>query len=41
MPIARAVVDAAALRSTDEVLELGAGTGLVTRLAAPRVSSRQ
>ena len=36
-PIARALVDAAALRSTDDVLELGAGTGLVTKLAAPHV----
>ena len=37
MPIARALIDAAALRSADDVLELGAGTGLVTRLAAPHV----
>lgn len=36
VPIAQALVDAAALRPTDDVLELGAGTGLVTRLAAPQ-----
>jgi ubiquinone/menaquinone biosynthesis C-methylase UbiE len=38
-PIAQALVDAAALRSKDDALELGAGTGLVTRLAAPHVRS--
>ncbi|HET7759595.1 MAG TPA: methyltransferase domain-containing protein [Gaiellaceae bacterium] len=38
-PVARALVDAARLRPDDDVLELGAGTGLVTRLAAPRVRS--
>ena len=38
-PIARALVDAAALRPVDDALELGAGTGLVTRLAAPHVRS--
>jgi SAM-dependent methyltransferase len=38
-PIARALVDAAALRAEDDVLELGAGTGLVTKLAAPHVRS--
>lgn len=36
-PIARALIEAAELRSSDHVLELGAGTGLVTRLAAPHV----
>jgi ubiquinone/menaquinone biosynthesis C-methylase UbiE len=35
--IARVLVDAARLRATDEVLEVGAGTGLVTGLAAPHV----
>ena len=39
MPLARALIDAAALRPADDVLELGAGTGLVTRLAAPHVRS--
>ena len=38
-PIAQALVDAADLRSDDDVLELGAGTGLVTKLAAPHVRS--
>jgi ubiquinone/menaquinone biosynthesis C-methylase UbiE len=38
-PIARALVESAALRPTDDALELGAGTGLVTKLAAPRVRS--
>jgi ubiquinone/menaquinone biosynthesis C-methylase UbiE len=38
-PIAQALVDAAELRSDDDVLELGAGTGLVTKLAAPHVRS--
>ncbi|HEY6963258.1 MAG TPA: methyltransferase domain-containing protein [Gaiellaceae bacterium] len=35
--IGRALVDAARLRRRDAALELGAGTGVVTRLAAPRV----
>jgi ubiquinone/menaquinone biosynthesis C-methylase UbiE len=39
LPIAKALVEGAGLRSKDEVLELGAGTGLVTKLAAPRVRS--
>ena len=38
-PIAEALVDAARLRPDDDVLELGAGTGLVTKLAAPQVRS--
>lgn len=38
-PIARALVDSARLRPQDDVLELGAGTGLVTKLAAPYVRS--
>jgi SAM-dependent methyltransferase len=38
-PIAQALVDGASLRPEDDVLELGAGTGLVTKLAAPRVRS--
>ena len=38
-PVARALVDAARLRPGDDALELGAGTGLVTKLAAPRVRS--
>lgn len=38
-PIAQALVDTAALRPEDDVLELGAGTGVVTRLAAPHVRS--
>lgn len=37
--VARALVEAAQLRATDDVLELGAGTGLVTKLAAPHVRS--
>lgn len=36
-PVARALVDAARLRPGDDALELG--TGLVSRLAAPRVRS--
>jgi len=38
-PIAKVLVEAAALRADDDALELGAGTGLVTKLAAPRVRS--
>jgi ubiquinone/menaquinone biosynthesis C-methylase UbiE len=38
-PIAQALVDAAGLDPNDDVLELGAGTGLVTKLAAPHVRS--
>jgi SAM-dependent methyltransferase len=38
-PIARALVDAAELRPDDDVLELGAGTGVVTKLVAPQVRS--
>jgi SAM-dependent methyltransferase len=38
-PIADALVEAAALGERDDVLELGAGTGLVTARAAPRVRS--
>lgn len=38
-PIADALVEAARPRRTDHVLELGAGTGLVTRRVAPRVRS--
>jgi SAM-dependent methyltransferase len=38
-PIARELVNAAKLRASDAVLELGAGTGLVTRLAAPKVAA--
>jgi SAM-dependent methyltransferase len=38
-PVARALVEAARLRLTDDVLELGAGTGLVTKVAAPQVRS--
>jgi ubiquinone/menaquinone biosynthesis C-methylase UbiE len=38
-PIADALVEAAALRANDDVLELGAGTGLVTKRVAPRVRS--
>jgi ubiquinone/menaquinone biosynthesis C-methylase UbiE len=38
-PIAAALVDAAALRKTDDVLELGAGTGLCTKRTAPHVRS--
>lgn len=38
-PIADALVEAARLRETDDVLELGAGTGLVTTRVAPRVRS--
>jgi SAM-dependent methyltransferase len=38
-PIADALVEAAALGEHDDVLELGAGTGLVTARAAPRVRS--
>src|SRR5215213_8359348 len=36
-PIADALVEAARFRETDDVLELGAGTGLVTKRVAPRV----
>ena len=39
VPIAQALVEAAGLRSDDDVLELGAGTGLVTKLVAPHVRS--
>lgn len=38
-PIADLLLEAAAPRATDRVLELGAGTGLVTRAAAPKVAS--
>jgi SAM-dependent methyltransferase len=38
-PIAEALVEAAVLRVEDDVLELGAGTGLVTRRVAPLVRS--
>ena len=38
-PVAKALVEAARLRPIDDVLELGAGTGLVTKLAAPQVRS--
>jgi Methylase involved in ubiquinone/menaquinone biosynthesis len=38
-PIADALVEAARLRQKDDVLELGAGTGLVTRRVSPRVRS--
>jgi SAM-dependent methyltransferase len=38
-PIAEALVEAAALRRDDRALELGAGTGLVTRMAADRVAA--
>jgi SAM-dependent methyltransferase len=38
-PIADALVEAAALGERDDVLELGAGTGLVTARAVPRVRS--
>lgn len=38
-PIAQALVDTAALRPEDDALELGAGTGVVTKLAAPYVRS--
>jgi ubiquinone/menaquinone biosynthesis C-methylase UbiE len=37
--IADALVEAAALRAEDDGLELGAGTGVVTKRAAPRVRS--
>lgn len=37
--IADALVEAARLKATDEVLEVGAGTGLVTARAAPAVRS--
>jgi len=39
-PIADALVEAAALGARDDVLELGAGTGLVTARAAPRLRPR-
>lgn len=38
-PIAELLVESAALRATDRVLELGAGTGLVTSLAAANAGS--
>jgi SAM-dependent methyltransferase len=38
-PIADALVEAAGLRARDDVLELGAGTGLVTKRVAPHVRS--
>jgi SAM-dependent methyltransferase len=38
-PIAAALVEAAGLRPDDDVLELGAGTGLVTKRVAPSVRS--
>jgi ubiquinone/menaquinone biosynthesis C-methylase UbiE len=38
-PVADALIEAAALRPKDDVLELGAGTGLVTKRAAPLVRS--
>ena len=38
-PIARALIEAAELRSSDDVLELGAGTGLVTAQAAEQVAT--
>ena len=37
--IAQALVERVPLRSDDDVLELGAGTGIVTKLVAPRVRS--
>jgi ubiquinone/menaquinone biosynthesis C-methylase UbiE len=39
VPIAEALLEAAAPRADDDVLELGAGTGLVTARVAPRVRS--
>jgi ubiquinone/menaquinone biosynthesis C-methylase UbiE len=38
-PIADALVEDARLRERDDVLELGAGTGVVTKRATPRVRS--
>jgi ubiquinone/menaquinone biosynthesis C-methylase UbiE len=38
-PIMDTLVESARLREKDDVLELGAGTGLVTRRVAPRVRS--
>jgi SAM-dependent methyltransferase len=38
-PIAEALLEAAAPRAKDDALELGAGTGLVTKRTAPRVRS--
>jgi 16S rRNA A1518/A1519 N6-dimethyltransferase RsmA/KsgA/DIM1 with predicted DNA glycosylase/AP lyase activity len=38
-PVADALVRAGGLRASDDVLELGAGTGLVTRKAEPTVRS--
>ena len=38
-PIAQALVEGVAVRPEDDVLELGAGTGLVTKLAARRARS--
>ena len=37
-PIAERLVRTAKLRAADRILELGAGTGVVTRLAAPKVA---
>src|SRR3954469_8647256 len=39
LPIAEALAGAARLRPVDDALELGAGTGLVTRRVAPLVRS--
>jgi len=38
-PVAEALVAGAGLRPDDDILELGAGTGVVTKLAAPHVRS--
>lgn len=39
LPIAKALLAQVALKPRDDVLELGAGTGLVTKLVAPHVRS--
>jgi SAM-dependent methyltransferase len=38
-PIAAALLERVPLRASDDVLELGAGTGLLTEMVAPRVRS--